>query len=87
MVNSVAVAKQEDDQNFCTIDDVEVVYTGIQDIYTVTDDGMAGDLKETYGDESEFAYYYCQGCETDWARSVVQSQEQAWELVKAHLSE
>ncbi len=87
MGNSVLTAKQAADKNFCELSDVEVVFKGVEDVYTVDENGEAGYLKETYGDESAPAYYYCHGCERDWAVTAVQSIEQCWVLVKEHLDE
>lgn len=79
-MNSVATATP------CSLNDVEICYKGIHEIYTINEDGHEEHLKETYGDESYPAYYYCNGCQQDWVINVMQSQEQAWELVKEHLN-
>lgn len=87
MVNSVAGAKLSAvPENFCTLDDVELVFTGVQDAWMVDEDGEPSHLKETYADESEFAYYYCQGCGEQWHCSDG-SQSELWEKVNAHLAQ
>lgn len=81
MANDLLVANEMP----CTISDVEMVYKGAQQIFSVTDEGEAGYEKSVYGDEAELAYYYCNGCTTDWSVTAVQSQDEAWKLVKEHL--
>jgi hypothetical protein len=71
----------------CSIDDVEICERGIDEISYVDKDGLPTDHKETYMGEAETAYYYCDDCGEDWVVNAVQSQEQAWKLVKEHLSE
>lgn len=87
MVNSVTVAELGMDPSSCTIEDVEVCFKGVEDIYNVSENGEEESLRETYGDESYPSYYYCRGCETDWAINSVQTKEQAFKLAKEHLSE
>lgn len=82
MVSSLLAAP-----NDCTLDDLEIVFNGIQEAYTVDRSGRSDDFKETYIGGSEFGYYSCNNCGKDWSRTVLQSQEQAWGLTKEHLAE
>lgn len=74
-------------ENSCTIEDIEMVFNGVQDVWFVDENGEATELKETSVDGQEFAYYYCNGCHQDWTETAVQSQEEAWDKVKEHLHE
>ena len=85
VTNSVSDAKQRADKK-CTINDVELVYKGVHDVYTINEDGEILELKETYGDESYFGYYYCESCGEDWSGTAFQDREQAFKLVKEHLT-
>lgn len=69
----------------CKLEDLEVCYKGIHEIYEVDQNGDATHSKEVYGDESYFGYYYCTGCGEDWASTSYQDQQQAWKLAKEHL--
>lgn len=87
MVNSVAGAKLSAvPENFCTLDDVELVFSGVQDVYYINEDGGAESLKETYADESYFAYFYCNGCQEQW-HSSDGNQDEMTEKVLAHLAQ
>lgn len=66
---------------------VEIAERGVQEISYVDEDGLPTEHKETYLGEAEFAYYYCTQCGNDWSATAVQSQEQAWKLVKEHFAE
>lgn len=83
--NSVGDAKQEVATN-CQLEDVEICYVGVQEAYTVDEDGTWGDHKETYTMEAEPSYYYCENCQEDWRITTAQDREQAFKLVKEHLN-
>lgn len=87
MTNAVATVNSEETPNFCTLDDMEAVYKGVHEVYSVDENGTAMETIETYLQESYLAYYYCNGCSQDWVINVVQDQDKAWELAKAHLVE
>lgn len=75
------------DNRPCYLFDLEAVYKGVQEVWSVNSDGDIQELRETYGDESELAYYFCKNCEQDWTVTAVQSEAAAWKLAKAHLTE
>lgn len=60
---------------------------GIQEISFVDESGFRTELKETYLGEAYLAYYYCNGCGTDWVINLMQKQDRAWQLVKEHIDE
>ncbi len=69
----------------CSIEDIEICEKEISEISTVDDDGQPLDHKETDMTGAVFAYYYCDGCQTDWSFTATQTQDRAWELAKEHL--
>lgn len=87
MNNDVSDAELAVDPKNCTIEDLEICYRNVQEAYTVDEDGTFGEHKETYLMEAEPAYYFCDGCGTDWSVTSVQSIKDAWKLAKAHLAE
>lgn len=88
MVNSVAGAKLSAvPENSCTLEDIEACFNGVQEIYTVGENGQMVETKETYLGESYFAYYYCTSCGEDWRETAMQDQDKCWKLAKEHLNE
>lgn len=86
MVNGVSVAKLPIDQNFCTLDDMEICQKNVQLISDVGFDGYPTNSQQVYHDEAVVAYYYCNECHKDWTVTATQTQEQAWQLAKEHLN-
>lgn len=74
------------EEETCDISQVELIEKDIETISYVDEDGNAADLKKTEYGGATPAYYWCNGCQRDWVVNSVQSQKQAWKLVKEHLS-
>ncbi len=71
----------------CSIDSLELVMKGIEEVYDVDDQGQPNNVLQTYLNEAYPSYYNCSNCRQDWMINAVQSQQQAFKLAKEHLNE
>lgn len=84
--NDVGDAKQEMATNLCMLEDMEICERGVDRIWRPDEDGEPAYQLEDYSMEAEYVYYYCNECQQDWRITDKLSRDDAWELVKAHLS-
>ena len=66
-VNSVSDAKQTEDKNFCTLDDIEY-REDVTNMYTIDADGNPVDF--TNSTDGDFQCYHCNNCDIEFSNFI-----------------